>query len=89
MYSVTSFLVSTSFEIDCLLELYKLSFILWLYFSDVLNISFKELSIISLYEVFKVHLTVLSVIRNLNSLKSLITGNTSYLLKQALLVIFF
>ena len=25
------------------------------YFSDVLNISFKELSIISLYEVFKVH----------------------------------
>ena len=36
------FFVSTSFEIDCLLELYKLSFILWfVFFSDVL-IFFKE-----------------------------------------------
>ena len=55
MYSVTSFL-SRSFTIDCLLELYKLSFILWfVYFSDVLIFSLKNKSIISLYEVFKVH----------------------------------
>ena len=88
MYSVTSFFVSTSFEIDCLLELYKLSFILWFVcFSDVLNISLiKELSIISLYEVFKVHLTVLSVIRILNTLKTLITGNPVIFNSTSLLI---
>ena len=36
--------VSISSEIDCFLELYKLSFILWFVcFSDVLNISFKRI----------------------------------------------
>ena len=54
-------------------------FYFWFVILGCLEYFFKEFSIISLYEVFKVHLTVLSVIRNLNALKPLITGNTSYI----------
>ena len=86
MYSVTSFSLSQLLsKLYCLLELIKTfvsTFGLFI-FSDVL-IFFKEFSIISLYEVFKVHLRLicLPIIRNLNLLKPLITGNTSYYLKQ-------
>ena len=96
MYSVTSFWFKS---FDLLLELINFRLYFGLLFlgcleyltierlvqSYTFNLKIKNISsIISLYEVFKVHLTVLSVIRNLKLLKSLITGNTSYLFKQLL-----